>query len=69
MSNIADLKERVLKAEAERDYYESLVDAFFSGEVPDGANFNHFILAQWGRKRLEAKEPKVPVLLSSKTAV
>lgn len=67
MSNVAALKERVLKAEAERDYYESLVDSFFSGNVPDGANFNHFIMAQWGRKRLVEKN-KVPALCGGNNA-
>ena len=52
MSNIAQLKERVLAAEERAEYYESLVDAFFSGEAPEGANFNHIVMAQWGRKRL-----------------
>lgn len=63
MSNIATLKERVLQAEAERDYLASLVNAFFTGEVPDGADFNHFIMAQWGRKRI-AEKKQTPVLLS-----
>ncbi len=66
MSNIVALKERVLAAEAERDYLASLVDAFFTGSVPDGANFNHFILAQWGRKRL-AEKNKVPALCAVAT--
>lgn len=67
MSNIAQLKERVLAAEERADYYESLVDAFFSGETPDGANLNHFILAQWGRKRLDEKQIQVAALLRSAT--
>jgi hypothetical protein len=67
MSSIAELKERVLTAEAERDYYMSLVDSFFSGAVPDGANFNHFIMAQWGRKRLEQKN-RVPALCGGNTS-
>lgn len=63
MSNIAALKERVLEAESKAAYYQSLVDAFFSGESPDGANFNHIIMAQWGRKRLAEKVKQTPALL------
>lgn len=54
-NNIAKLKQRVLDAEAERDFYQSLVEAFFSGDVPDTASPEHFILAKWGRKRHEEK--------------
>lgn len=64
MSYIATLKERVTEAEAERDYYQSLVASFFTGDVPDGASFEHFILAKWGRRRLEENK-KQPVLLRS----
>lgn len=67
MSNIAQLKERVLEAENRAAYFESLVDAFFSGETPDGANLNHFILAQWGRKRLDEKQNQVAALLRTTT--
>jgi len=55
MSGLEQLKERVLAAEAQRDHLRSLVDAFFTGVTPEGANFDHFILAQWGRKRLDEK--------------
>lgn len=59
----ARLKERLLQAEAERDYYRSLVESFFSGEVPEvGNSRQHIIIAQWGRKRLEAMRAK-PALL------
>lgn len=53
--SVADLKERIVAAEAEAEYYKSLVDSFFSGVPTDGGNFNHIIMAQWGRKRLEEK--------------
>lgn len=61
-SNIAKLKQRVLDAEAERDFYRSLVEAFFSGDVPDGAVPEHFILARWGRKRHEDKRTTAALL-------
>jgi hypothetical protein len=63
MSYIAQLKERVQEAEAERDYYKSLVEAFFNGFVEDGySSLNHMILAQAGRKRLAEKKSQ-PALL------
>lgn len=62
MSNIADLKDRLIAAEFERDYYKSLVDSFYSGTSPVNCNFNHIIMAQWGRKRLVEKS-KAAVLL------
>jgi hypothetical protein len=62
MSAIAQLKQRVLQAESERDFYKSLVDAFFTGDVPENADLNHMILAKWGRKRLEQLK-KQPALL------
>lgn len=62
MSYIATLKQRVLNAEAELAFYKSLVGAFFTGDVPDGAALQHFILAQWGRKRLE-EQKDLPSLL------
>lgn len=64
MSSIAQLKERVLTAEAKVEYLQSLVDAFFTGESPDGGNFNHIIMAQWGRKRLAEKKKQVAALLA-----
>lgn len=62
----SDLKQRVLRAEAERDYYVSLVDAFFSGEAPAPASLQHVILAQWGRRR-HAEMSRTPALLHNPT--
>jgi hypothetical protein len=55
MSNIAQLKERVLTAEARVEHLQSLVDAFFTGDVPEGSSLQHAVLAQWGRRRLDEK--------------
>lgn len=63
MSVIA-LKEKLVAARAERDYYASLVEAFLTGEVPSRASLQHFIFAQWGRKRLE-EQRTVPALLKA----
>ena len=62
---VLELKERVVQAESERNYYKSLVDAFFEGKSPQGGNFNHIIMAQWGRKRLDEKKKQVAALLLS----
>lgn len=62
----AQLRQKLRDAEAERDYYLGLVGAFRDGQVPDvGASLQHFIFAQWGRKRL-AELKGVPALLRGK---
>ncbi len=54
MSNVSALKQRVVDAEAKVAYLNSLVESFFTGDVPDtGASLTHMLLAKWGRKRLE----------------
>lgn len=61
--SFATLKQELREAVAERDYYKSLVGAFAEGMVPEtGASLQHFIFAQWGRKRI-AELKGVPVLL------
>ena len=60
--SVIDLKARLLEAEAERDYLGSLVASFMTGEVPRKASLQHFILAQWGRKRLD-EQRAMPALL------
>lgn len=62
MSYVAKLKERVIRAEEAAEYYKSIVDAFFTGDVPDEATLDHLIVAKWGRKRLEDLKAQ-PVLL------
>lgn len=62
MNNIAKLKQRVLEAEAQRDFFRSIVDAFFTGDVPEGAVPEHFILAKWGRKRHDEKRATAALL-------
>lgn len=63
-SPIAQLKQRVIDAEEDAGYYQSLVDAFFSGEVPPGATLSHFVLAKWGRKRLDEMKATAALLQS-----
>jgi hypothetical protein len=67
MKGVAHLKERVLQAEAERDHLQSLLDTFFSGDIPESASMQHFILAKWGRKRLEEMRKKPAILRPSNT--
>jgi hypothetical protein len=67
MTYIAQLKERVEASEAERDYYKSLVDAFFDGKTGASPSLAHMILAQWGRRRLAEKRAQ-PALLQSQAS-
>lgn len=53
-SKLSELEARVVELEQERDYFASLVGAFLEGRVTGSASVLHFILAQWGRKRLES---------------
>lgn len=67
MSNIAELKERVLVAEAEVERMTGLLSAFFTGVVPErgAGGIDGIVLAQWGRKRLAEKQKnKTAVLLT-----
>lgn len=61
MSYIAELKGRVIALEEENDRLQSLVDSFFTGNVPNGAGPDHFVIARWGRKRLEDMKARAPV--------
>lgn len=64
MSYVSELKQRVTEAEAENTHLKSLLDSFFSGDVPDSASLTHMVLAKWGRKRLE-EMGRTPALLRS----
>jgi hypothetical protein len=50
---VAKLKQRVVDAEQKAEHYRSLLETFFTGDIPDNATFDHLILAAWGRRRLE----------------
>lgn len=68
LGGIADLKQRLVAAEADRDYYMALVQSFFSGEPRISNNLDAAIIAQWGRRRIEQKEQnKLAVLLGGTT--
>ena len=43
-------------------FLESLLDTFFTGDVPVGATPEHLTMAYWGRKRLEEKSKKAALL-------
>lgn len=60
--SVAELKHQLEAALDERDYFKSLVESFFTGNVPRRATLNHVIMAKWGRVRLEDKRRK-PALL------
>lgn len=66
MSGLIQLKERVLEAEARAEQLQSLVDAFFTGQAPEGGGFEGVLMAQWGRRRLAEKnenKSKIAALL------
>ena len=67
MSGVADLKAKLLATRQERDYYASLVEAFMEGSVPRNASVQHFILAKWGRRRLDELD-SIPVVQRPVTA-
>jgi hypothetical protein len=58
----ARLKQRILDLEDEVAYYKSLVEAFYSGDVPPGASLQHVVLAQYGRLRHEKIRPTAALL-------
>lgn len=64
MSYVSELKQRVTQAEAENNHLKSLLDSFFTGDVPEHASLSHMVLATWGRKRLD-ELAKQPALLRS----
>lgn len=62
-TSFAALKQQLRDTQEQLAYYQSLVGAFSTGEVPAGkVSLQHFIFAQWGRKR-QAELQHVPVLL------
>lgn len=66
MSFISQLKKRAIRAEAEVAHLRSLLDSFWTGDVPENATTDHLVLAVAGRKRLDAKKQKA-VLLTAQT--
>lgn len=60
-NNTATLKQRVVEAEAQVVYLQSLLDSFWTGDVPSNASFDHLILAKAGRQRLK-ETGKTPAL-------
>ena len=65
MNFVAQLKERVVEAEADRDYYKGLVEAFFKGEVTGVGGLEEHVLAQWGRRRIEEMRKQAALLRSN----
>jgi hypothetical protein len=60
--SVAELKQQLLEERDRADYWESVVQAFFTGDVPKHATINHVILAKHGRMRLDSLK-KTPALL------
>jgi hypothetical protein len=61
-SCIDDLHDDVRNLTNENEFLHSLLDSFWSGDVPNNATLNHMILAKAGRLRL-AEKAKICSLL------
>lgn len=57
------LEKRVLALSEFNDRLQSLLDTFWTGDIPSGASLEHMVLAKAGRLRLQEKA-KVCALLS-----
>lgn len=67
MTSVVTLKERLREAEARAAFMESLLDTFFTGDIPASPSLQHFVLAKWGRKRLDEMKTQ-PALLHTSTS-
>jgi len=56
----------VAKLQDDLRFERSIVEAFWTGDVPEDATLDHMVIAKAGRLRLEEKA-KVCALLSRKT--
>jgi hypothetical protein len=52
-------------AQAEVAFQKSLLDSFWTGDVPDDATLDHLVLAKAGRQRLEEKAKRCALLSPS----
>lgn len=66
MTSVVTLKQRLRDAEAQNEFMRSLLDTFFTGDVPAQPSLQHLVLARWGRKRLEELKTQ-PALLHTST--
>lgn len=58
------MKSKTLKElEAENAFLASLLNSFWTGDVPENASLDHLVLAKAGRHRLQEMSKK-PVLLT-----
>lgn len=56
----------IAKLQEDLKFERSIVDSFWTGDVPEDATLDHLVIAKAGRLRLEEKA-KVCALLSRKT--
>jgi hypothetical protein len=61
-SNIAELKRRVLEAEARAAYYEACYNCFWTGDMVESSTWEQLIMATWGRRRIEEKKKTAALL-------
>lgn len=64
-NQLSQSDKRLQELEAENRLLKSMLDTFFTGNVPQGATLKHFVLAKYGRMRLD-EQRKTPALLTKK---
>lgn len=62
MNSIADFKRRAVEAESRAEHLHSLLESFFTGDIPVNGSIDHHILGKWGRKRLEEMKSQPSLL-------
>jgi hypothetical protein len=60
---LGELKQAYVDIQLENEHLKSLLNSFWTGDVPQGATLDHMKLAKYGRIRL-ADMGKVPALLA-----
>jgi hypothetical protein len=58
------VQDELARTREELEHFRSLVQAFFTGELPEHATVHHFVMRTWGEKRRETLKP-TPVLLKT----
>lgn len=61
MTTSRTMKQRALEAEEQVRFLSSLLECFWTGDIPMNATPEHMILAKYGRRRIEElnKQPAI----------
>jgi hypothetical protein len=63
MPTVEELDYIIVQQQHEIDRLRGVIQAFYTGDVPENASIDHLILAKYGRIRL-AEKAKTPALLA-----